>query len=394
MDVMLTNLAFEHPTLTATATEVLARLGDWPREVGPASGASAWTHHGEFAERTVQLGSHLEAALALADDGRVPSALAVARTALEHHLLDRLLLLADRYEEIVRPTDPERLDDWERAWEEKAETWTLDVVSLQRVKSGKALRLVRLGHKVRDNASGEVREQISPYWPVMGKYDAFLGHPDVQALTVRPFDPLDQREAWSKRNQAMYGAYLRWGSVSSNLELNELASNLETVQLQVHYAFLSAFAHATRSGYEVGRGTFPNGPPASHVLGEIVLLYVATIAISELRTWVTYVERRPHLLAPLSPTITDLLRRADGVVAYFWFLGGCPQQFDYCQEANRRAHLRLLAGERPEIGPTELEADDVGYYAEPFDRLVRLHTGAVEMTTGFGYPPAWPSLSW
>jgi len=54
---------------------------------------SAWVHHGEFARRTEQLVGHLEATLALAEEGRFPSACAVARTALEHHLLDRLLLL-------------------------------------------------------------------------------------------------------------------------------------------------------------------------------------------------------------------------------------------------------------------------------------------------------------
>jgi hypothetical protein len=48
--------------------------------------------------------------------------------------------------------------------------------------------------------------QISPYWVAMEHYDAFLGHPDVQALTVRPFDSLDEREIWAKRNQALFGA--------------------------------------------------------------------------------------------------------------------------------------------------------------------------------------------
>jgi hypothetical protein len=107
---MLTNLASEHPTLAATAAELLAEVGDWSHEVRPAAGAPAWTHHGEFTERTAQLASHLEAALELTDANRIPSALAVVRTAPEHHLLDRLRLLADRYEETARPTDSELLE--------------------------------------------------------------------------------------------------------------------------------------------------------------------------------------------------------------------------------------------------------------------------------------------
>jgi hypothetical protein len=383
----------EHPTLAATADDLLGRMHRWSHEVRPAPGANAWTHHGELAERTEQLAGHLGAILALADDGRFPSALVVARTSLEHHLLDRLILLADRYEEIVRPTDPQLLDGWEQVWREKTEKWTHDVVSVDRVRSGKALRLVRLGHKVRDD-TGEVREQISPYWVVMDQYDASLGHPDVQALTVRPFDPVDQREVWSRRNQEIYGAFLRWGSICSNLELNDLASKAEIIQLQVHYAFLSAFSHATKSGYEVRRRTYPNGPDASHLLGELALLYVVTIAVSELRSWTTYVERRRRLLAAVSPTIADLARSACETVAYFWFLGGCPQPFDYCQEANQRAHPLLVAGKRPEVAPSQLQPGDVGYYHDPFDRLLRLHTGGVEMTTGFGFPATWPSLHW
>jgi hypothetical protein len=86
-------------------------------------------------------------------------------------------------------------------------------------------------------------------------------------LTVHPFDSLDEREVWAKRNQALYGAFLRWGSICSNLELSHLASRAEIVQLQVHYAFLSAFAHATKAGYEVDRRPFPNTRPPHTSLG-------------------------------------------------------------------------------------------------------------------------------
>jgi hypothetical protein len=165
--VRLANLTTEHPTLAATAAELLAHVDRWSDEVLPAQSASAWVHHGEFARRTEQLPGHLEGTLALAEEGRFPSAFAVARTALEHHLLDRLLLLADRYEEIVRPSDPELVEDWEQAWMQKTEQWTRDVVSVERVRNGRALRLVRLGHKMRDDA-GNVRADLA----VLGRHGA------------------------------------------------------------------------------------------------------------------------------------------------------------------------------------------------------------------------------
>jgi hypothetical protein len=51
---------------------------------------------GELADCIEELPGHLEAILALAEEGRFPSARAVARTALKHHLLDRPLPRAAR----------------------------------------------------------------------------------------------------------------------------------------------------------------------------------------------------------------------------------------------------------------------------------------------------------
>ena len=113
----LANLSTEHPTLAATAGELLAHVDRWSDEVLPAQSAGAWVHHGEFARRIEQLAG----------------------------------------------------------------------------------------------------EQISPYWVAMEHYDAFLGHPDVQNLDRPSVRLHDEREIWAKRNQALYGALLRWGSICSNL---------------------------------------------------------------------------------------------------------------------------------------------------------------------------------
>jgi hypothetical protein len=138
----------EHPTLAALASSLVSVLERWTGEIRVADGASGWMHHGDFAERTEHLGRHLAAIVALANEGRFASLMAVTRTALEHHIIDRLLLLADRYVEIVRPEDPAVIDQWEADWAAKSGPWTRDVESIERVRNGKALRLVRLGHKV------------------------------------------------------------------------------------------------------------------------------------------------------------------------------------------------------------------------------------------------------
>lgn len=350
-------------------------------------------HHNQFAERTAQLAKHLDAVLVLADRGRHQSALALARTVLEHHLLDRLLLLADRYEEIFRPEDETAIAILEHQWDQRSEPWTGDVVSVERIKGGRALRLTRLGYAVKDQ-DGVERERISPYWVAMEHYDAFVGHPDRQADIVRPFDDLETRLEWARRNQQLYGNYIRWSSICHNLELNGLVRPGEILQLQVHYGFLSAFTHATQTGYDVRLRPNPGGPSLDHVLSELSLLYVCTIAIAELDAWNTYVSKRPQLLAPVRSSLVSFMDGVRSVIAYFWFLGGRPQEFDRYQEANGRAHPLLLAGGRPTIAPHELSDTDVGYYDNPLERLQRLHTGETEGTTGFHFGPLWPTLRW
>jgi hypothetical protein len=130
------------------------------------------------------------------------------------------------------------------------------------------------------------------------------------------------------------------------------------------------------------------------VLGELVLLYAIVIAVAEAHTWSTYIERRPQLLTPLDQSLTQQLTEVSRIVDHFWFLGGSPQPFDFYEEANRRAHPLLLKGEQPTFTPATISPAEVGYYSNPLDRLSRMHMGENEMTTGFGFSPAWSSLHW
>jgi hypothetical protein len=374
--------------------ELLPPLQNWRGQVVATPGSNTWLHHAEFAERTEQLAGHLNAILRLAEESRFASAMVIARTALEHHLIDRLLLLADRYVEIVRPQEPADIEQWERDWAAKTEPWTQDVAQVERVRGGKALRLVRLGHSVRDS-NGIEQENISPYWVALDQHDAFLGRPATQLNLARPFDDPDESVKSARRNQAIYEAFLKWGSLRSNLELSDLTSPFDLLQLEVHYTFLSAFTHATKSGYELDRrSALPNSPNAMHVFSELALLYVAVIAVAQIDTWVAYMKRRPQLLMKPSRAVLDRADRARAIIGYFWFLGGDPQSFDFYQEANRRARPVLLSGSAPTVMPDLLHPSEVSYYANPFDRLRRLHVGEREIATGFAFAPMWNSLHW
>ena len=385
-------IAAEHPTLTSIALDTLDVLLDWPSQIEPAPGAGGWLQHGEFAERTQDLADHLRSALVLAELGLFPSALAVARTALEHHLLDRLILLADRYEETIRPLDPSMIDQWEQEFASKSESWTHDVTTFTPTKDRRAAKVVRLGYKI-TNDQGVVKEHISPYWVALEHYDPFVGHPDHQASTARPFTTVDRLEASARENQALYSAFLRWSSVCSNLQLSALVTPEVLLQLHVHYTFLSAFAHGT-NGRRVAliRGRM-DGPSLGHVLGELVVLYTIAIGLAEVRSWESFIERRPQLLMPLDARVRAHLAHATSVIDYFWFLGGSPQPFDFYQEGNRRVDP-LAVSERPRLDLHTIPASDVGYYSNPIDRLRRMHMGESEMMTGFGFAAAWPALHW
>lgn len=386
-------LAAEHPTLTANVNAVIELLSEWPVEIEPAPDAAAWMHHVDFAERTQALADHLRGAVLLAESGFLWSALALMRTALEHHLLDRLILLADRYEEIVAPPDPSQTDEWVKEFEAKDAPWTREVASITPVRQGRALKLVRFGHNVVD-VDGNVNERISPYWVAVEHYDAFVGHPDLQIATARPFSSLEELEQWARRNQALYSAFLKWSSICWNLQLSGLVMPATLTQLQVHYSFLSAFTHAVNTRRRAIGHTRPGGPSAEHVVGELVLLYAAAIGISEIKAWETYIDGRRSLLAPLSPRITQQVARTEAVVGYVWFLVGGPQPFDLYQEANRRADPLLRSGARSAVTPEMIPEDEVRYYADPVERLSRMHVGEREGTTGFSFAPAWRVLHW
>lgn len=387
-------LAVEHPTLYRVTADLVATLGAWREQIRSLPEGSAWMHHSDFAERTEKLAGHLKAVLLTADAALLESAMALARVALEHHVVDRLLLLADRYIVIAEAASGYDLEQLETDWDQRVEPWTHDVDSVSRTRNGKALRLVRSGHSVKDD-KGVEREQISPYWPVLEHFDAFAGHPDTQAAVLRPFDEPEQAVVHARRNQTMYSEFLKWKSLCDNLQLNGLADADELIQIQVHYSFLSAFVHPSRSGYETShRGIRLNGPSSEHVLSEIALLYVVAIAAAQVKSWHTYVGRRTHLLAALAPEVLEQVETARRITGYFWFLHGGPTPLDFVDEANRRAHPYLTRGERPAVTPDQLGLADVGYYANPIERLARLHVGEREMMTGFGFNPLWAELHW
>lgn len=384
------SVAAEHPQLTEAVDRVIDLLGQLGAELGSTDGQSVWSHHLEFAERARWLAGHLRAATVLAD-GNIASSFVVLRTAMEHATLDELLLLADRYEQHVK-TEHRAFEELRAEYEGGTADWTKNVVIFERTKKG--ARLVRVGHPVTDD-DGNVVEQISPYYPAFEHHDAILGPERYQDQLAAPFADPDRLREWARTNSGLYRDYLRWSSLLGNLRLNERAHESELMQLEVHYRFLSAYVHATPTGYgyiEPGRAGLFVRSEHWHAITELALLYACSIGISELRSFVEFADRRPQLTLGNRASVIETCDSISDLTSYLWYPRiGRPCDYDYVQEANRRAHRTREPGQwgHPSEHPRSIPPDEVGYYPNPLKRLAALHTGGNEITTSLGFRPLW-----
>ena len=85
----------DHGALSSHAEVLLRRLDRLSELFGPRE--VIHDQHRQFAERCAVLCDHLGGVLDLSAHFRYAAALAITRTSLEHHLVDRLLFLADRW---------------------------------------------------------------------------------------------------------------------------------------------------------------------------------------------------------------------------------------------------------------------------------------------------------
>jgi len=381
-------LSDEHETLFEIAQAVIRQLADLPQ----ALAGSPWADHHGYANRAKWLGEHLEAAIVLAVRQRCASSLAVLRTALEQSCIDELLLLADRYRETIQAAE-ETFRQLETEWKLGEAEWTKSVVDLKH--DNKTVRLVRTGYPILSSDQTTVVEHLSPYDPVVDEHDAMLGPPDVQDDLAGAFSNPERLKEWASRNRSTYRRFLRWSAIIDNLQLNELMSNRQALELETHYRFLSAFTHATTAGYRaLDRQRRSSGAQSlhEHLLGELVLLYVSAIGATELRSFTTYVDARPQLELRTRTDVERVVSAAVQAIGYFWFPRlGSPVSYDFFEEANRRAYPNGRF-ERDEHAPRpeEIPGADVSYYANPLGRLEQLHIGGTEVATGYSHSSLWP----
>lgn len=370
----------DHGTLPAHAARLLGHLDTVERR--HVYGKSQNMIHVDHAKRARQLASHLRAVITLSESGHYASALVIVRAALEHHLMDRLLFLSRLYVETYGgikkedvATENARLTalkggprpDISRWWRDDA-TGDMNVVirGLHSDKSTKGRGMI-----------------LSPYYFCQDHFDPFTGGKKQAGKLAAPFWQREHVEAWASEAAAAWRRWFVHDRVMKGLRVNRLLPRCE-LHVEVHYAFLSGFAHPSKRGYEAlyGRNSPDRMGSVDHYSSELCLLYVITIAAAELDTYGRMARRTPAIGLSGWDNVMFDVSEARLASSYFWFLGDGPTMLDRIDTVHTpRARQRPRVG-RPKNDPSKLPDQKIKYYADPLERLVKLHHSSQEITTG------------
>lgn len=371
-----------HGTLPAHAERMLARV----EGLGGLSvhGDTMNMQHSDHAQRARQLADHLRAVLVLTDARRYPSALVVVRAALEHHLMDRLIFLANRYVETYAGVKKADVPEWNARLSALQAGARPDIARWWWDPSGMMNVVVRGLHT---NRSKKGRGLIvSPYYFWINDFDPFAGPRKHAARLARPFWELEHRQEWADESASAWRRLFTHPNVLKALTANRLLVG-QRVQVDVHYAFLSGFAHPSKRGYQAIYGhNFPDQMGSfDHYASELALLYVISIAAAEIDIFGRMARRAPRLGLANWPDVESEVRDARHASSYFWFLGGEPTMYDRIETVHTPPGRAKPTWGRPHMDPASVRDAVVRYYIEPLERLVKLHHSTQELSTGLYY---------
>jgi hypothetical protein len=121
-----------------------------------------------------------------------------------------------------------------------------------------------------------------------------------------------------------------------------------------------------------------------HYSSELILLYVITFAVREIRSFITMCGMEPEVRLR---DITELQSECDRLWAsasHLWFPGQPEQPYDQFESDNRLAYEEHQDAPRDDLDP------DAIYYTDPLRRIIAMHQSTRELTTGTAYQSPWP----
>jgi len=174
------DLEAEHSPLVAACRTLLDDLSVGTSRLRP--GRRADHRHYDYVDRLDLLAGTLRVALDLITLNEYPSAFAVLRSGLEHHLIDRLIFLANRLH--YRYTVPRGGVMAEEARLRLLQATTRPDILRWKVKKREFAVIISGIHE-----TGRVGKPptISPYWYMSDQYDPFTGKRQHQSRLARQF---------------------------------------------------------------------------------------------------------------------------------------------------------------------------------------------------------------
>jgi hypothetical protein len=381
-------IAIEHGSLLGAAENIVGRLVGLRDHLESLDDTDYLQHH-EFCDRAWSLHTYLDSALVLARHDLYMAAFAILRSAMEHHIQDLLLFLANRYLAPVLDASDETLDEWEQAIAESQEEFA-GILEIRR--SSRGAQVVRTGPHFTGQGVGPDAPSLSRYYRVILEFDPFTGGKQAQGI-IRDWP---MREDAQRRRVAIaaevWRRNLTWSQLMSNVLLNEFYTEDEVARWELHFSFLSAFTHPTWAGLNLIYGhNSPRQSGYDHYASELILLYVLTLARLELEAFETMTHRVPRVRLVDWDGVRLAVDQASHLASHLWFPTGEPHTYDRVQEANRRG-IRANGSLIPHADrtpPEELLVEQVGYYSNPLRRIIALHANRDEMT-GRPYRTPWP----
>lgn len=313
-------------------------------------------------------------------------------------MADLLLHKGGAFEEITRQVTDEEWAEILATYEAQEERWTRQLLRPPERTSRGRIRYTFRGIVDKDTDPAEAVDVLHPLYFEAQRYRATTARSDaVEYFDDGILDP-DLRRREADRNHARWRRWVSWAAIRRNLEINELYDDGGLRAIDVHYAFLSGFTHATDWGYEevYGNHWSIDRQARDHYAEELVTLYAITFGAAELRLLCDMEGHPPPIRITGRDEIEAVCARAEAVAEYLWFAGGRPHRFDFVTEMNRRGFRKRLADEPFTMADVEPAVDQVGYYLDPLARLRKMHQTFTEGITGITYTSPWryPGPPW
>lgn len=336
--------------------------------------------HHRYADRCKLLADQLHAVTALSEIFRYAAALAVLRTALEHHMLDLLIFLGDRWLSTYQ-VKPAQVEEIQAKLASRR-----DVVSVDYERKTGKLNVVLRG--LFDEKAVGSGPTVSRYFFAIQEYDPFTVNPKLMPDLALGFRDPDLEKGWAEQSLDNWYRLFTFGRLRDNIALNGLLPPDVLLQLEVHHSFLSAYVHGVQRAYEAVYGSrrAVNIGRYDHYDSELCWLYVIALAAAELVAFGQISSHDPRLELRDWSTVETEIEMARAAGEHLWFLSGGPSTYDRIQEIETRfPKLDPPLPLRPVVDLASLEPSEIRYYTHPLRRLIGLHGSYHELMTGIAY---------